>query len=192
MNAPTKIFMSAEDFLAWGAIQPQGRFELVDGEVVMMSPEKARHVRAKYAIARALEDAILAADADCTFYGDGIGIRIGDSTVREPDASIQLGSAVDDDALLLDRPVIVVEVISPSSERADSSEKLVDYFQVPTIQHYLVVDAMKRCVIHHARAGGEGIATKVFSEGTLSLTPPGIVVEVADLFGTERKVTGTE
>ena len=42
--------------------------------------------------------------------------------------------AIDLDSLVLDDPVIVVEVLSPSSERADTGEKLSDYFSVASIQ----------------------------------------------------------
>ena len=41
-------------------------------------------------------------------------------------------------------PVIVVEVLSPSTQSISSSDKLADYFRVPVIQHYLIVRAKRR------------------------------------------------
>lgn len=186
MNVPPKIRMNAEEFLAWGETQSEGRYELVDGEIVMMSPERALHNRTKYAIARALDDAIADAGLECTVYTDGIGIRINDETVREPDASVQEGPEVDGDSLLLDRPIVVVEVISPASSRSDTSVKLIDYFMVPAIQHYLVVDAEKRNLIHYARGSGDTIETRVWSVGKIVLSPPGITVDVTDMFGVKK------
>jgi Uma2 family endonuclease len=56
------------------------------------------------------------------------------------------------DATVQDAPLVVVEVTSPSSERGDPGEKLVEYFSVPSIHHYLIVNPVKKVVIHHARA----------------------------------------
>ena len=55
--------------------------------------------------------------------------------------------------MILEAPLIVVEVVSPSSERDDSDAKLVDYFSVASIQHYLIVFSEKRVVVHHQRNG---------------------------------------
>ena len=33
--------MTVDEFLAWAMAQPEGRFELVDGRVVAMAPERA-------------------------------------------------------------------------------------------------------------------------------------------------------
>ncbi|MGQ0485817.1 MAG: Uma2 family endonuclease [Hyphomicrobiales bacterium] len=186
MNAPPKIRMKVEQFLAWGETQTAGRYELVEGEIVMMSPERARHNRAKYAITRALDDAVAAAGLNYTVYTDGMGVRINDDTVREPDATVQEGAEVDGDALLLDRPVIVVEVISPSSHRSDTTDKMIDYFSVASIQHYLVVDAEKRRLIHYGRAAAGSIATQVWAEGKINLAPPGLTIDVSELFGVKK------
>ena len=35
--------MTVQEFLAWAAAQPRGRYELVRGEVVAMAPERALH-----------------------------------------------------------------------------------------------------------------------------------------------------
>ena len=68
--------------------QPQGRFELVRGQVVAMSPEPAGHVRAKGSTYRALEDAIAASGLGCEAFPDGMTVRIdgGDYVVVEQSA----------------------------------------------------------------------------------------------------------
>ena len=43
MTAQSKQRMTVQEFLAWAAAQPRGRYELVRGEVVAMAPERARH-----------------------------------------------------------------------------------------------------------------------------------------------------
>ena len=65
----------------------------------------------------------------------------------------------------------------------DLRDKLVGYFQVPSIVHYLIVDPDDRLVIHHARGGGDAITTRILSAGSpLKLDPPGLEMAVAELF----------
>jgi hypothetical protein len=49
---------------------------------------------------------------------------------REPDAAVQYGVSTDLDATILEAHLIVVEITSPSSQRDDAGDKLVDYFWV--------------------------------------------------------------
>ncbi len=40
-----------------------------------------------------------------------------------------------------------------------------------------------RVLVHHKRAGGGLIETRIHSEGALRLDPPGLDLTIADLFG---------
>lgn len=181
MTAQPKIRMTVSEFVDWAMAQPSGRYELVQGEVVAMAPERVRHNLTKLAVARALGDAVTRAGLPCTVFTDGMTVRIDERTAREPDASVRCGVEQDDTAVLLEAPMIVVEVVSPSSERTDTSQKLVDYFSLPSVRHYLVVDPKQRAVIHHARDVTGGIHTLILRDGALDLTPPGMSVPVADM-----------
>ncbi len=181
MTAQPKIPMTMAEFLDWAAAQPSGRYELVQGEVVAMPPERVRHNLTKGTVYRALGDAVARAGLPCTVFTDGMTVRIDERTAREPDASVQCGVEQDDSAVVLDAPMIVVEVISPSSERADTSQKLVDYFSLASVRDYLVVDPKQRAVIHHARDAAGSIHTLILRDGELDLTPPGMKVPVANM-----------
>jgi len=180
---PTKR-MNVPEFLAWAQGQPEGRgFELVDGEVVATAPQRLLHNLAKLAVARALEDSVRAARLPCTVFTDGVTVRINDYTAREPDASVQCGVEADLDSLLIDAPLIVVEVASPTIERDDTGAKLVDYFSVPSIQHYLIVFPRRRVIVHYRRGEGDKIDTGIAHDGVIVLSPPGMTVAVAALLG---------
>jgi Uma2 family endonuclease len=173
--------MTVAEFLDWATAQPRGRYELVRGEVVAMAPERARHNIVKLAVARALDDAVKRVGLPCTVFTDGMTVVIDDEHAREPDAAVQCGVAFDPNTLILEKPLVVVEVVSPSSERDDTGEKLVEYFSVPSIHHYLIVNPTKKVVIHHARGQGGDISTRIASAGEIGLTPPGMTVPVAEL-----------
>ena len=180
--APTRQ-MDVVEFLAWTEAQPDDRYELVDGEIVAMTRDTVRHNRAKAAAWRALDDAVRAAGLSCVVLVDGVGVAIGDNTVRIPDVLVQCGTEPDPDSLLIESPVIVVEVVSPSSEHDDTDVKLVDYFSVASIHHYLIIFPKKRVVVHHQRNERGTLDTRIVSEGDIKLSPPGMMVTFAALLG---------
>jgi Uma2 family endonuclease len=181
MTALPKYKMTVDDFLAWAATQ-EGRWELFDGVPVAMSPERAIHGRVKLRVANALERAIEAAGLPCQALLDSVAVRIDRHRSYQPDALISCGDAVSDDALEAPDPIAVVEVLSPSNAMKDLRDKLVGYFHVRSIVHYLIVDPDDRLVIHHAR-GSEAIATRIVRDGSsLKLDPPGLEMAVGEFF----------
>lgn len=185
MNAPLpSITMTVPEFLTWSARQPETeRYELVDGKVISMTRDSVKHNRTKFAIARTLEDAVVARRLSCVVFIDGVGLRVGDQTVRIPDVVVHCGAEPDPAAVLIDSPIIVVEVTSPSSERVDADDKFVDYFALPTIEHYLIVLSGKRVVVHHRRKQDGTIESRILHDGDVVLDPPGLTVPVAALLG---------
>ena len=175
--------MTVEDFLLWAENQP-GRYELVDGEPVRMAPERARHNVVKGRIFRALEDAVRRAGLPCEVFTDGMTVKIDANRSREPDAAVQCGIKQDLDSTVLPAPLIVVEVASPSNAKMDTNTKLVEYFTVPGIQHYLVVLPDRPAVIHHQR-DGDAIRTRVVTSGEVAFEPPGFAMAVAGLWPDE-------
>lgn len=183
MPVAAKLRMTADQFIAWAMQQPEGEhYELIAGEVVAMAPERAGHSRAKSRIHRALADAIDAAGLPCEAFPDGMAVRIGDDTVYEPDALVRCGPPVADEAVELSDPVIVVEVVSPSSRGRDTGLKLADYFRLDSLRHYLIVQASRGLLVHHHRTEGGSIETAILRDGDLRLDPPGFVLDIGRLF----------
>jgi Uma2 family endonuclease len=65
---------------------------------------------------------------------------------------------------------------------SDLSAKLADYFRLPSVAHYLIVDPAKPRIIHHARADGDTIVTRIVSDGSIKLDPPGLEIAMADVY----------
>ena len=87
--------MNVQEFLAWAAAQPRGRYELVGGEIVAMAPERALHNLVKLAVVRALGDAVARAGLPCTVFTDGMTVVIDNEHSREPDAAVQCSVSTD-------------------------------------------------------------------------------------------------
>lgn len=173
---------TADAFITWAMDQPRGRFELHHGQVVAMAPERVGHARVKARAHRALEDAVARAGLGCEALPDGVSVRIDETTVFEPDALVRCGPRTPDDVVEIADPVILVEVVSPSSRGIDSGAKLAGYFRLPSVRHYLVVDSAARTIAHHRRGADGEIATRILRDGALALDPPDLTIVVADLF----------
>jgi Uma2 family endonuclease len=172
--------LTREEFRRWAEGQPQ-RHERIAGQPVAMSPERAMHARLKSRVLRALDCAIRDAGLDCEAFPDGMTIEIDDDTDYEPDAVVNCGPPVHPDAIVADNPIIMVEVLSPSTQSIDSSDKLADYFRLPSIQHYLIVRTRRREIIHHWRSGPH-IESRAINIGPARMDPPGISIDIAEVY----------
>lgn len=189
MVAQRNTRMTVDEFLAWAEGRP-GRFQLVDGEVFVMWPERAGHALVKYAIQAALSRSIQRAGIGWHMMPDGMTVRIDAATMFEPDALVHCGPPVDLDAVEVSNPVIVVEVLSSNTRSVDLGIKLTRYFGLASVVHYLILDPVKRLAIHHRRVSVGGIETCIATEGTLDLTPPGLSLPVSELFADLPPVLG--
>lgn len=173
--------ITTDEFLLW-AEGRDGRWELFDGNPVMMAPERLAHVRTKARTFAALENGLRQAGLACEAVMDGIAVRIDAQTTFEPDATVICGPRRSGDMIAVSDPTIVVEVLSPTTAAVDHGRKLSGYFSLPSVEHYLILDPERRVVIHHKRGTGDAIETRVLTEGVANLDPPGFEVAVAALF----------
>jgi Uma2 family endonuclease len=181
MTALPKTQMTVDEYLAWAVEQP-GRYELLDGAVFAMSPEGAGHAEKKAAVHAALLAGIRERGLACYALPDGMTVRIDEKTAYEPDALVYCGGKVASSAVEIPNPIVVVEVLSPSTRHIDLSAKLADYFRLPSVAHYLIVDPEKPRIVHHARAADDTILTRIVHEGGIKLDPPGIAFAMSDIY----------
>ena len=95
-----------------------------------MAPERGAHLRVKAAVWLALRNAVRAAGVTCQALPDGATIETGESDY-EPDAVVNCGTPMADNAIAAPNPVIIVEVLSPRIRHADTGGKLADYIPGP-------------------------------------------------------------
>ncbi len=170
-----------DEFLAW-ADGREGRWELTDGVPVCMSPERVVHGETKLSAGIAFKSAIKKAGLPCEAFVDCLAIRVDQHKTFQPDLVVNCGGRLKPDTMEAPNPVVVVEILSPSTRAIDMGLKVRRYFGLPGIQHYLILDADNRTVIHHARGTGDALLTRIVSGGELRLDPPGFSIEVQALF----------
>ncbi len=175
-----EIRMTREEYRAWVEQQPASRFERMDGIVVAMAPETIFHALVKARIWQSLDQAIRLTGLPCVALPDGVTVEVDDADY-EPDAIVQCGP-IDPNARSVNNPVVIVEVLSPSTAKIDRTVKLRDYFSLSSVHHYLIAWADKSRIIHHRRGNDGTIETRIITTGAIDLAPPGITIIMEDIY----------
>jgi len=183
MNIALRRPFTVEEYLDWAVTQRDlPRTELINGQIVAMTPERVEHIEIKVAAVIALKKAISRAGVPCYALGDGMTVRIDDHTAYEPDALAYCGERLKRGTMLARDPVIIVEVLSPTTSHTDTSAKLIGYFKLPSVPHYLMIDAGTCAVEQHSRAADGTVSGHTVTSGTIRLDPPGLSVDASEFF----------
>jgi Uma2 family endonuclease len=182
MSDAAQTLMTVDEFLAT-ADEREGRWEIENGVAYAMAPERLDHARVKLETVLALREAIRRAGLPCEAVTDSVAVRITARTAYQPDALVYCGPRLPKDAREVPAPTIVVEVLSDSTARRDIHRKLIGYFSIASVAHYLILEPQDRALMHHKRGEGGVIETRVLFDGPLRLDPPGLDLAVGDLFG---------
>jgi Uma2 family endonuclease len=176
--------MTVEQFLVWLEDQPEHpRYELIDGVPVAMAPGRAAHARLKAEIWLALRDGIKSGGLPCEVFPDGMGVQIDEASLYEPDAVVHCGERLPGEEVLIPAPIIVVEVLSPSTQHVDTGLKLEGYLRLPSVRHYLIARTDRPAIIHHRRTDDSEISTRIVTAGALNLDPPGLTLDIDQIYG---------
>jgi len=183
-NTAEKL-MSVNEFLAWEREQPE-RYEFADGVVTMMTGGSAAHVTIAMNLAFALRDALRG--SGCRPFGSDMKV-IANGTVRYPDVSV-VCRPVDDKEDRIADPVVIIEVLSPTTERVDRGRKKFDYFATPSIRQYAIVEQDERRVDLYTRAEAGWTNEVVTGDAALKLSSIGVELSLDTIYeDTERDPT---
>ena len=180
MNDQTPFRMPVEEFLSWAPTQA-GRWELIDGRPIKRPSETFGHIDVKFFVCLALKELVEGND-QLHVLSDGATVRIDAHNANQPDALIYSGPKRPGSAIEPPDPLVVVEVVSPSSGRRGRIRKREDCFSLPSVEHYLVIDPDERTLCHFDRASWRGDGRLLGEGDTAALTPPGLHLPVRRCF----------
>jgi Uma2 family endonuclease len=184
MNVQLPHRMDKAAFLAWAGSREE-RHELVRGFVVMMTGGSRAHWQIAGNLFRALDSRI---DRDKWGVFPEFGVDLGPATIRFPDVVIDVAGEPSKD-LTATSPVLIAEVMSPSSERTDLGDKAAEYLQLPTLSTYLVLaqDEVRAWMwTREANGFSGGPVVHEGSETVLFLPALGISVPLAEIYDRVR------
>ncbi|MFO1049748.1 MAG: Uma2 family endonuclease [Geminicoccaceae bacterium] len=138
--------MTVDEFLAWDD-GTDTRYELSDGVVRAMSPPSNAHGTIAGNASLAI-GTVLRSKRPCRFQPDA-GVRIDQTTWWQADIAVRCSPITSGGEI--DQPVLIVEVLSPSTRTHDLGEKLVDYKTLPSVTEIWMIDSVRRWVQHWRR-----------------------------------------
>jgi len=146
---------TVEEFLAFEAEEPE-RYEFVDGIVRMMTGASAAHSAIKGNVFAELRSALRS--GPCRVDVDDLKV-VTPTAVMYPDVLVTCRPLAPDDDRLSD-PTVVVEVLSPTTERHDRIAKWREYQTIESLRHFvLVAQAERRIEISSRTETGWALVT---------------------------------
>lgn len=163
--------MTVEEYFEFEERVPT-RHEYVDGEIYAMSGVTRRHNAIAGNIYVRLRSAVRG--TPCRVHIAEVKLRMG-RVIYYPDVMVACGPEPTDERIE-DAPCLVVEVLSPSTEKIDRREKLMVYKRIPELRAYLIVEQEERRVDRYWRDGTEWRHETIVERGTLPIPCEGLDV----------------
>lgn len=187
MPLPQENRYSLADVLAW---DEQDRAELIDGEIVMMAPPSRIHQGIVFEIARQLGNYL--EGKKCKVYPAPFAVRLFEKdeerpesvdTMVEPDVTLICDPGKLDNIGCKGAPDLVIEVLSPSSQRHDRLTKY-NLYQRAGVQEYWIVDPESRTVQVSSLENGRYKVAEIYTAADIAKVGvlDGCYIELSKVF----------
>ncbi len=158
------------------------RHEFLDGHVYLMAGGTRLHSVLGRNVVALLAEAV--GDGSCEVYNSDMRVRLSEAVQVCPDATVTCDERDrvngEDDEIAY--PRLVVEVLSPGTERADRGRKLRDYQTCPTIEEYALVSSEYQAVEVYRRGGAAWTYHRYEAGEDAELTSIGMRLPVISLY----------
>jgi Uma2 family endonuclease len=175
--------LSVEDYLVGEKDSPI-RHEYVDGYIYAMAGASDRHNRASLNIASRLNEHLV--NNPCEVFMSDMKLKVAPNVYYYPDVTVCCDSPPPD-PYFRTQPVLIIEVMSPGTDRIDHHEKLVAYKRMPSLREYVLVSRDQMRVEVHRRAGTvwqKELLTK--AADSLTLDSVGLTIALGDVYRNVR------
>jgi Uma2 family endonuclease len=176
--------MTVEEFLTFAdTLTEDGKWELIEGAPLMNASPSLHHQVIALNLAAALKTALLQ-EPRPWMAALGIGVRISDTSLIEPDVFIRPRLVVGSDgsAQQCDDIIVAFEILSPATADRDWRWKRKAYTALPSLMHYVVIaqDAVEAFVFSRANGFAEQWLTG--ADASIDLPAIGVSLKLCDLY----------
>jgi Uma2 family endonuclease len=130
-------------FLAWEDAQAE-RHEYFRGETFNVVGGRRGHGRVVANLVRHLGNHL--DDTPCQVFSENMKVQVGADAVLYPDVFVTCDRRFSGAEQVFTAPVLIIEVLSPGTQRYDRSEKFAIYRKLPSLREYALVDPETRRV----------------------------------------------
>ena len=145
--AKLKTKISLEDYLE-GEKVSQIRHEFIDGEVYAMAGASDSHHRISFNLAAKLDAHLI--NSPCEAFMAEMKLKADENIFYYPDVFVACDEKPES-RYYREHPVLIIEVISPSTRQTDRREKLRAYQQIASVQEYVLIEQEKIYLELHRR-----------------------------------------
>jgi len=170
--------MTLAEFLTWDD-GTDTRYELVHGHIVAMAPTSANHAVIVSKLVAALEAAL---KRPC-YSGSNAGVLRPDrnDTFYEADVVISC-TPLQAGMVPVPEPVVILEVLSPTTMAHDRGLKLYDYRRIPSVQEIVLIASEQRHTEVWRRQGAKWEVEDLIGDAVLELEAVGIAIPLAAIY----------
>jgi Uma2 family endonuclease len=158
-----------------------GRYEYRNGEMIPMSGGSKNHAQ----IMINLTDSLARQLKGCRVIPANVPLKTSDKLFRYADLSVACNPEIEEinEIGVLTNPVLIVEILSPSSMRADNKQKRTEYTAISSMQDYLIINQSICGVVKYSKQGEQWVRS-YFHELTviIELTAIGCRLPLADIY----------
>ncbi len=181
MNVALRSTWSLAEFLAWEEGQ-EARWEFDGFAPVAMTGGTARHEAIGTTLRSLLFNELRG--KSCRVWGPTFKIEV-NGRIRYPDALVTC-LPVAANQTVVTNPVVVFEVLSPSTSSTDRIVKLREYQATPSIQRYVILEQDIAAAMVLVRRGEDWLTSALTGEDVLRMPEIGVELPLADIYaGTE-------
>lgn len=166
-----RVHWTVEEYLAFENRSPE-KHEYFDGEVFAMAGARPRHNLVVVSTSNAL-GGLVKGKGCAGFNGDQRIYIAATGLYTYADGGVMCAPPeLSQDGMELLNPVLLFEVLSPSTRDYDLGAKREHYQQMPSLRHLLLIDQPERLVRHYSREGGNWQSREI-REGLVDLAELG-------------------
>jgi Uma2 family endonuclease len=172
--------MSLDEFLAWENAQPD-RHEYYRGEAFAMVDGRRTHGRAVLNLATQLN--LQLRGSPCQVFSESMKIQVAADTILYPDVFVTCDKADLATEMIFRAPTLVIEVLSPSTQADDRSQKFALYRQLASLREYILVDPDTRRVEGFRRGADDlWVLHDMSQDDAMTCASVGCKVALAEVF----------
>lgn len=171
--------LTEEEYLALDRAN-EFRSEFVDREMLAMSGGTSRHSLLKGRLITDFNNKL--AGQGCWVFDSDMRVRMAVSgSYVYPDMSVVCGKPLfhQDESDILTNPVLIAEVLSPSTESYDKDKKFDLYREIDSFREYLLVSTHSARVDHFSRQSDTSWVVREVSGLDASVTIPAFSLELS-------------
>jgi Uma2 family endonuclease len=160
--------LTLAEFLEWEEAQAE-RHEFHRGEVFAMVGGRRSHGRVVANLVRHLGNQL--DGSPCQVFSESMKVQVADDTILYPDVFVTCDKADLATEMIFRAPSLVIEVLSPSTQAYDRSQKFALYRRLPALRESVLVDPDTRRVEAFRRTADGGWTFHDMSDGAVLALP---------------------